>query len=143
MRWIEEIRNDIASVNSSLKELKKFGILIGIILFLTSIVSMWNEWWPSCLIYIVGLCGISLVTVGILRPERLKNLHRYWMSLAVILGSIISRIILFMLYYLVLTPIALIAKLFRKRFIILDWHTKRTSYWIDRENKNANYERMS
>jgi hypothetical protein len=144
MRWIDEIREDIASIHSSPKELKKFGVLIGIVLFLISVTAIWKQWWAPFLAYVFGICGILLISVGVLQPLILKNIHRYWMGFAIILGSIVSRIILFFLFYLVLTPLAVMAKVFNKRFFFSYREKKRSSYWIDRGNtKHINYERMS
>jgi uncharacterized Tic20 family protein len=71
-------------------------------------------------------------------------IHRYWMGFALIMGSIVSRIFLFISFYFILTPLAGTAKVFDKRFFLLYREKKRSSYWIDRENKKViNYERMS
>jgi hypothetical protein len=144
MLWIDEIRKDIASIQSSPKDLKKFGFLVGSVLLLISGLAMWKQWWTPHLISIVTICGVVLVSEGILRPISLRPIHHYWMGFAIIMGSIVSRIILFILFYFILTPLAGTAKVFDKRFFLLYKEKKRSSYWIDRENKKAiNYERMS
>jgi FtsH-binding integral membrane protein len=144
MRWIDEIRKDIASIQSSPKDLKKFGLMVGGVLLLISGLAMWKQWWAPYLISIIGMCGVVLVFVGALRPLSLKVIHHYWMGFALIMGNIVSRIILFVLFYFILTPLAGAAKVFDKRFFLSYKEKKRSSYWIDRENKKViNYERMS
>jgi hypothetical protein len=144
MFWIDEIRKDIASIKSSPKELKKFGLLIGIILILTSVMAMWKQWLMPYFSFLTAICGVILVFLGILLPLSLKIIHRFWMGFAVVLGSIVSRIILFILFYFILTPLAVVARVFDKRFFFIYKEKKILSYWIDRENnKTINYERMS
>jgi hypothetical protein len=144
MHWIDDIRRDIASIQSSPKELKKFGLLVGGVLLLISGFAIWKQWWPLYLIIIIKICGVMLVSFGILRPLSLKKIHHYWMTFALIIGSIVSRIILLILFYFVLTPIAGTAKVFDKRFFLLYKDKKQSSYWIDREYKKViNYEKMS
>jgi len=144
MRWIEDVRRDIASIQSSQKELKKFGLLVGGVILLISGFAFWKQWWPLNLILIIQICGATLVLLGILQPRSLKAIHHYWMGFALILGSIVSRIILFLLFYFVLTPLAWTAKIFNKRFFLMYKEGRHSTYWIDRENKKTiNYERMS
>jgi len=144
MHWIEDVRRDIASIQSSPKDLKKFGLLVGGVFILIAGLAIWKQWWTSYLISTIGICGLTLVSLGILRPLSLKKTHHYWMGFALIMGSIVSRVILFILFYLILTPLARTAKVFDKHFFLLYRDKKRSSYWIDRENKKTiNYERMS
>jgi hypothetical protein len=67
------------------------------------------------------------------------------MSLALILGWFMSRVILIILFYLVITPIGLFAKLFRKRFLELKINKSAKTYWEKRENiikQPIDYERQ-
>lgn len=43
----------------------------------------------------------------------------------------VTRLMLCLLFYLVITPIALVAKPIGKRFIELKWDTNQLTYWID------------
>jgi hypothetical protein len=144
MSWIDETRKDIASIQSSPKDLKKFGLLIGGGLLLISMLAIWRQWWTPYFILIAAVSGVILILLGVLQPLSLKIIHRYWMGFAVILGNIISRIILLILFYFILTPLAMTARVFDKHFFFKYKEIKHSTYWINRENKNTiNYERMS
>lgn len=143
MHWIEEIRKDIAAIKSSPKELRRFGLLIGSVLVATSVTALWRGWWTPLVVSVVAICGCLFLLVGTLRPVLLKIVHRYWMGFAVVAGSIVSRIILFFLFYFIVTPIGVAARIFKKRFFF-SYQRRQSSYWIDRSNgKQINYERMS
>ncbi len=75
------------------------------------------------------------MAVGLAAPIILWPLQKIWMMVAVILGWVMTRIILSILFYLVITPISLLGRLFGKRFLDLKIDRSATSYWIKRENK--------
>ena len=67
------------------------------------------------------------------------------MMLAILLGWIMTRVILAILFYLAITPIGLIAKLARKDFLGLKIDKLHESYWVKRDKKNLkpiDYERQ-
>jgi hypothetical protein len=144
MNWIEELRYDISKIRSSPKDLKKFGITLGVFLLFISSVAFWKHWWNIGILYFLGLSGVIFLIGGIFFSNTLKIIHYYWMSLALLIGSIISRVILFILFFIILTPIALFAKIFSKKFFFQYRDSTHSSYWIQRDkNKYINYERMS
>ena len=67
------------------------------------------------------------------------------MSFAVIIGWFMTRIILSLLFYLIITPIGLLAKIFTKDFLDLKKQAVNDSYWNKRDSnteKNQNYEKQ-
>jgi hypothetical protein len=65
------------------------------------------------------------------------------MTLAVLLGWLMTRIILTILFYLVVTPIGLLAKLSGKDFLNRKFNREAQSYWIPRKattTDKRNYE---
>ena len=126
MSLIEEIKN----IKSSKKDLRKFGITVGSVLVVLAIVFYFLD--RSYFIYF-GAAGLVLIIMGFISPVILKPLNKVWMGLAVVLGWLSSRIILIVVFYLVLTPISLIAKISGKKFLDLKYKTKGNSYWIKRE----------
>ena len=57
------------------------------------------------------------------------------MMLGIILGGIVTNILLTILFYFVVTPIALILKLTHGHPLELGFRTKETSYWNYRDTK--------
>ena len=55
-----------------------------------------------------------------------------------------TRVILSLLYYAIMTPIGLISRLFRKQFIELGWDKSKGSYWNYRLDKTeiSSYEKQ-
>jgi len=57
------------------------------------------------------------------------------MSLAVVLGFIMTRLLLTIIYYLVFAPANLILRLVGKDLLKQKQKANRSTYWIERESK--------
>ncbi|MFK7924344.1 MAG: SxtJ family membrane protein [Bacteroidia bacterium] len=67
-------------------------------------------WRYQALLYV----AIGLGVLSLLSPQLAKWIHIGWMKLAEGLGWVNSRILLGLVFFLLLTPIALLVRLFRK-----------------------------
>jgi len=128
---IEEIKH----IKESKTDLRKFGLTVGIVLLMISVILFLFD--KSSYIYL-GIIGGVLVLAGTLFPSVLKPVNKAWMTLALILGWFMSRVILTILFYFVLTPIGFIAKIFGKRFLSLKIDAEKKSYWEKREGRSPN-----
>ena len=133
----EEIKN----IKSGKSDLRKFGITIGIILMIIAGLLLWKEK-ESFQIFIT--IGAVLCILGIVLPVILKPIYMIWMIFATILGWIMTRMILSVLFYLVITPIGLISRLVGKQFLQLRWDKLKGSYWnySSTKTEKASYERQ-
>ena len=77
----------------------------------------------------------SFFVLGAVAPAILKPVYVAWMKLAVVLSWINTRIILLILFYLILTPIGLIMRLFGKDVLDFKIKKNRDSYWQKKEKK--------
>jgi hypothetical protein len=125
---LEEIKN----IDSSKKELKKFAVTIGIVLLIISSVLFYKL---NDLYKYFTVIAVILFILGFTFPVLLKPVHKVWMGISVLLGWFSTRLILSLLFYLVITPIKLIAKISGKEFLELKVQKERNSYWHYREKK--------
>lgn len=58
--------------------------------------------------------GLGIGTLSLLIPASARWIHIGWMKLAEVLGYINNRILLGLIFFLLLTPIALLRRLFHK-----------------------------
>jgi len=119
---LEEIKN----IKSEKSDLRKFGITVGIIFMIIAGFLFWKEK-ESFQIFLT--IGITLFLTAITIPVILKPVYWIWMIFATILGWIMTRVILSLLFFVILTPIGLIARLFGKQFIELKWNKTNSTYW--------------
>ena len=132
---IEEIKN----INTGKKEIRNFGFLVGGVLIAIAIFLLWKELSYYQLIFAIG---ISLVLMGFFIPKILKPVYIVWMTFATILGWIMTRVILTILFYFIVTPIGLIARIFGTKFLDLSWQNKVNSYWNKRDKTISNIEKQ-
>ncbi len=133
---------DIKNIKSGKNELRKFGLTIGIVLGLLGGLFLWRG--KDYYFYFLILSSAFLFS-GLVAPILLKPIHKMWMTLAVILGWFMTRVILSILFYLVFTSIKLLATLFGKQFLDLKTDNSKESYWIHRKSKEfkkSEYERQ-
>jgi len=121
----EEIKN----IKSGKKELREFGLTIGIILVILGSVALWRS--KPIFPYFLSV-GIIFVTLGLASPNILKPFQRAWMTFSIIIGFFMSRLILTILFYLVITPIGTLAKIFGKDILDQRIDRKSESYWKER-----------
>lgn len=126
MNWIEEVRN----IKSGKKELRSFGFTVGGVFALLGIILLWRGK-ETGWVFIVG--GSPLLALGALKPSLLKPLQKAWMTLAMAMGWVMTRVILTVVFYLVLTPIGLLVKLSGKDLLDLKFELSSSSYWRRRE----------
>ena len=110
------ITEEIKNIKETKKDLRKFGITVGVVLLIFAGFLLWKE--KESFFYF-GIIGLFLLLTGLIIPIVLKPLNKVWMILAILMGWVMTRIILTILYYLVLTPIRILAMLFRKNFLDL------------------------
>jgi len=136
------IKEEFKNIKSTKKDLRKFGITVGGVLILAAVVLFYFT--KPAAIYFAIIGGI-LVSLGLVFPQGIKPLNKIWMGLAIVLGFFMSRLILTILFYIVLTPIALLAKLVGKKFIDLKYDKSAKTYWEKRSiipQKQIDYERQ-
>ncbi len=135
---IEEIKN----IKSGKRELRKFGIVVGIVLGLLGVLFLWRG--KDTYSYFLILSAAFLI-LGLAVPILLKPIHKVWMTLAELLGWLMTRVILSVLFYLVVTPIGLLARLSGKDFLDSKFDRNANSYWIPKGTvkfEKSNYERQ-
>ena len=134
---IEEIKN----IPNSNKDIRGFGITIGIILF---IISSLIYYYGKDLYQTIAIIASIFIGLGLILPQLLKPIYFVWMIFAAILGWIMTRVILSLVFYLIITPIALLTKLLGEDFLALR-KVESDSYWNYRdssEETSQNYEKQ-
>ena len=133
MNPISELIIEIKSISSNKSSLRKFGILFLVVLggIGIAIAISRREQFPELLSMIFLGSGALFGLLGLAVPIALKPLYLFWMALAIVLGFIVSRIIMIVVYYLILTPIGLIMRL-TGRDVLSRKQSKVESYWDTR-----------
>jgi len=136
------LKEEFKHIKETNKDFRKFGLTVGFVLVLIALLLFYFEK-PSAIYFVV--IGVFLILSGFIYPKILGPLNKVWMGLAIVLGFIMSRVILTILFYFVLTPISFIARIFGKKFIVLKYDKSAKTYWEKRsviQKKQIDYERQ-
>ena len=123
------------------KKLREFGWTLG------AVFAAWGLWrlWKGGTYGDVAL-GVSafFIIFGTFCPAALKPIEKAWMALAEVLGAVMSRVVLSLLFFGVLTPIALILRLSGKDLMARRWGEKKDTFWVSRDitKTKEDYERQ-
>lgn len=109
---------------------RKFGLFFTLIFLL---VSIYMFFFSAPLAWIIfGILSLSLLLITLINEALLQPLNILWMKLGYLLGKIVSPIILGILFFVIISPIALITRLFGRDELGLKKRNQ-SSYWKDRE----------
>jgi Saxitoxin biosynthesis operon protein SxtJ len=125
------LREDIQGLlKATPRDLRKFGLMVGGVCCALGLLFYLRHkpWWP----WLVWP-GAPLVVLGAILPRCLKWIYVGWMTLAMLLGAIVSTVLLTLLFYLIVTPLGLVARLAGKDFLRQKLEPRATSYWIARD----------
>jgi hypothetical protein len=120
---------DLKKLKTGDRDLRKFGLTIGGVFVLLGLLFLLRH--RSSYPFFLG-AGAGLTALAVIWPRALKCVYIAWMALAFTLGLVMSNVILVLFFFLVVTPIGLLACLFQKDFLARKWDKQAASYWIQR-----------
>ncbi len=122
---LEEIKN----IESSTKKLRQFGLLLIILAAVIGYI-LHKKGIPGSLY--AATFAVICASAVVLCPALLKPFYIVWMGLAAVLGWCMTGIIMILLFYLVLVPIKLTARICGKTFFPAGPDSSAGTYWVDR-----------
>lgn len=128
---IREILQDLAALKQGVGELRQFGWTMASAFGLLSAFLYWRH--PSATTTVPAVLAAVLFALGAaLRPPVLAGIRTLWMGLAFVMGYFMSRVILGVCYYLVITPIGLITRAAGKDLLNTKIDKDAPTHWIIR-----------
>ena len=107
---------------------KGFGIVFFIVFLLIAIYPLINN--GEIRIWSLVIAIIFLI-LGLLNSKVLTPLNKIWFKFGLLLGKIVSPLIMGIIFFLVVTPTALIMRVIGKDLLNLKFNNKKT-YWIEK-----------
>lgn len=109
---------------------RSFGLIVGGILFLIAVYQYFTD--VSWFLYL-GLPGAALMLAALAIPKILHPLNIAWTRLGILLGSIVTPIVMLLVYVVTIIPIGLLIRISGKDLLRLKREEEAVSYWIDRD----------
>jgi hypothetical protein len=117
------------SSSTDRKQIRKFGVIAFVFFGCLCALGLWRQ--KPIATYLFGF--LSLLGIGfVLLPSLLKPVYDAWLKIAHLIGRIVNMVILTLAYYLVITPSALIKRVFGGRPLPIRPDRALASYWVQR-----------
>lgn len=83
------------------------------------------------------LLAVLFGTLALVYPRALKPLNRLWFRFGLLLHKITNPVILGFMFYIVITPMAILLKIVGKDILNLKIDKNQKSYWIIKQNHSS------
>ena len=113
---------------------RSFGFLFFVV-FAT--VSLWPLKFQEDLRLWALILSLIFLVLGILNSRFLTPLNKLWHKFGIFLGSIVSPIVMGIVFFMVVTPIGLIMCFLGKDLLRVNKNKIVSTYWINREKQKT------
>jgi hypothetical protein len=107
-----------------------FGLIVGGILLAIGGYQLFKG--ASWSLY-VGIPGLLLVLIALAVPRLLHPLNIAWTRLGIFLGTIVTPVVMFIVYAIAVVPVGLLLKVSGKDLLRLRRKDDSPSFWVERE----------
>tara|TARA_B110000495_G_C22486291_1_gene299896 strand:+ start:146 stop:535 length:390 start_codon:yes stop_codon:yes gene_type:complete len=121
------------SIKIKISSNRSFGIVFGILFLLISLYPLLKDEDLRTWSIIVSVIFLLL---GLFNSSILSPLNKVWFKFGILLGSFVSPIVMGIVFFLVVTPISLLMRLFGKDVLKLKKNNSK-SYWIEKSGPKS------
>ena len=108
---------------------KSFGIVFSFVFLIIALYPLINDHEIRLWSLIISIIFLLL---GLTNSKILTPFNTVWFKFGIFLGKIVSPIIMGIIFFLVVTPIGLLMRLFGKDVINLKLNKNESSYWVEK-----------
>ena len=113
---------------------KSFGIVFFIVFLIISIYPIINN--NEIRVWSI-IVSIIFLIMGLRNSRYLTPLNIMWCKFGILLGNLISPIVMGLIFFIIVTPIGLLMRIFSKNFLNLKKNND-NSYWVKTSNQKSN-----
>ena len=118
---------------------RSFGFLFFIV-FLA--ISLWPLKSQEDLRLWAFILSLTFLVLGILNSKFLTPLNKLWHKFGIFLGTIVSPVVMGIVFFIVVTPTGLIMRFLGKDLLRINKSKFVSTYWISREKQNNTMKRQ-
>ena len=112
---------------------RSFGLVFFIVFLLIAFYPLINQ--GEIRIWSV-LISLLFLILGIINSKILTPLNKVWFKFGIFLGKLISPVVMGIIFFLVVTPIAFLMRMLKKDLLNLKFN-KNSSYWIEKTDPKS------
>ena len=118
---------------------RSFGLLFFVVFLILGLWPLKNSLDPN--LYLISISAVFLI-LGLTNSKILSPLNKLWIKFGEILGMVIAPLVMALVYFIVLTPVSLIVRIFGKDLLDLKFLKEKDSYWINRKKKRLSMKKQ-
>lgn len=119
---------------------RSFGIVFAVVF---AIIGLWPvvfsgsspRWWAMVIAAVFAL-------IAIFKPSLLARANILWAGLGILIGKFVTPIVMVILFFVTVTPVGLLMRVFKKDPLNIRFDPQATSYWIERDPPGPDAESM-
>ena len=111
---------------------KSFGLVFFIVLL---ILALWPLKSGGDLRLWALILSFVFLILGVLNSKLLNPLNKLWFKFGILLGSLVSPVIMGIVYFLVVTPVGLFMRFLGKDLLKTNKVKNASTYWIKRDKQ--------
>ena len=119
--------------NLKLPSNRSFGIVFFVFFF---ILASWPLLNNGQILKLPLFLSLIFLLLGVFNSNILTPLNKIWMKFGLLLGSVISPIVMGIIFFGIITPTGFILRIFKKDILMLKIKPNNRTYWIDKDNSN-------
>ena len=114
------------------KELRQFALLFLIFgVGFGTAINFFKDW-PLLVSQILWIGGAVIGVAGLILPTLVRPVYVVMMAITLPIGMVVSTALMIVIYYLVLTPIGILMRLFKYDPMHRRFEPEAKTYWIER-----------
>ena len=124
------MKKNVVKISSN----RSFGFLFFVVFIA---ISLWPLKSQEDLRLWALILSLIFLVLGILNSRFLTPLNKLWYKFGIFLGSIVSPVVMGIVFFMVVTPIGLIMRFLGKDLLRVNKNKIASTYWINREKQKT------
>ena len=118
---------------------RSFGVLFFVVFL---VIAFWPVLKSGAPNYYLILFSLIFLFLGLINSKLLTPLNNSWIKFGELLGMIIAPVVMGLVYFIILTPISLLIRIFGKDLLNLKYSNKNKTYWLKKKKNTGTMDKQ-
>ncbi len=118
---------------------RSFGVLFFVVFL---VIAFWPVLKSGAPNYYLILFSLIFLFLGLINSKLLTPLNNSWIKFGELLGMIIAPVVMGLVYFIILTPISLLIRIFGKDLLNLKYSNKNETYWLKKKKNTGTMDKQ-
>jgi len=125
----------------TLSELREFGQVMTLASLVFTAIGLWKRHAFTKMSLTLLVLALVFYALSALRPGALRKPERIWMAFAEKLGTVMTFLVMFLTFYVIVTPVGILLRLLGKDILSMRLDRGRASYWepVDKDGPSKRF----